>query len=63
MFSLMDRVQICLKDTNVEGELFGGGERIVGVERGTREGDTRECVSKAHGMHYVNAYEMITLYN
>lgn len=63
MFSLIRRVQIYLKDTKVDGELFGGGERTVGVGKGTRESDMGECVSKAHCMHYVNVYEIMTLYD
>lgn len=63
MSSLTCRVQIYLKDTKVEGELFGGGKRAMGVGRGTREDGSGECVSKAYCMHYVNVYEVITLHN
>lgn len=64
MSALIGRVQIYLEDTKVDGELFGGGERTVGVGRGPRDGDTGECVSKVHYIcMYVNVYEMINLYN
>lgn len=43
--------------------LCGGGEGTVGAERGTREGDPGEYISKAHYMHVCKCQnETITLY-